>query len=92
MHFLKSQDEVLVSESCYVRGSYPTARDGPKLMTNTQNSTLRIHTPHLESTHSNTLSVKCPVSVISLGPGSRFFKNLTIVRRRKPIRLTLSYV
>ena len=76
MHFLKSQDEGL--ESCYVRGSYPTARDGPKLMTNTQNSTLRIHTPHLEFTHSNTLSVECPVSVISLGPGSRFLKILRL--------------
>ena len=32
-------------------------------------------------------------SVFNVGlPGGRFLKNLTTVRRRKPIRLTMSYV
>ena len=42
---------------------------GPKLVMNIQHSTLRIHTPHSGFPNSNTLSVECWVSVISLEPG-----------------------
>ena len=43
----------------------------PKIITDTQHSTLRIHTPHSRFPHSNTLSVKCGVLSIRHKSGAR---------------------